>query len=69
MFRLDFGVYVPEMQRSGGPRTDWINEYNCHLRRTIGQLLQHPVDLWWPLDDADIDRTARTALEERGLPG
>jgi len=23
-FRLDFGVYVPEMNRSGIPRSDWM---------------------------------------------
>jgi hypothetical protein len=37
-FRLDFGVYVPEMQRSHTPRSAWINEYDCQLRRTVGQL-------------------------------
>lgn len=67
-FRLDFGVFVPEMQRSGSPRSEWINEYNCHLRRTIGQLLGEPGDLWWPLGDAAIEDTARAALERHGLP-
>jgi hypothetical protein len=52
-FRLDFGVYVPEVKRGGGPTTGWINEYNCHLRRTIGQLMtgSDRSDLWWSLTD------------------
>lgn len=39
-FRLDFGVYVPEMTRSGSPRGKWIYEHTCDLHRTIGQLLR-----------------------------
>lgn len=47
LFRLDFGVYVPEMTRSGAPRTAWINEYNCHLRRTVGDLLPDQTGSFW----------------------
>jgi hypothetical protein len=38
-FRLDFGVHIPEIRRMGAPVPGWINEYNCQLRQTIGQLL------------------------------
>ena len=67
-FRVDFGVYVPEMTRTGAPRSDRVNEYNCHLRRTIGQLLNNPKDLWWPLADPAADEWARAAIAEHGLP-
>jgi hypothetical protein len=69
-FRLDFGVYVPEMTRSGTPRGDWVNEYNCDLRRTIGELIggDEAGDWWWPLSDANAETVARSALVEHGLP-
>jgi len=68
-FRLDFGVYVPSMTRSGSPQGSWINEYNCHLRRTIGQLLgDNAGDWWWPLSDPEADNVAHTALVDHGLP-
>lgn len=67
-FRLDFGVYVPQIRRTGSPRSEWINEYNCHLRRTIGQLQGSREDLWWPLDDGRSIELARRGLERDGLP-
>jgi hypothetical protein len=68
-FRLDFGVYVPEMTRTQQPRSTWINEYDCHLQRTAGQLLpEGPDDLWWRLADPASLSRARQALLEAGLP-
>jgi hypothetical protein len=68
-FRLDFGVYVPEMKRMGVPRSDWINDYNCHLRRTIGQLMgDERGDLWWSLEDERAPEVAAAALQNLGLP-
>jgi hypothetical protein len=68
-FRLDFGVYVPEMTRAQHPRSAWINEYDCHLRRTAGQLsFESPDDQWWHLDDSNSLEDARRALLDRGLP-
>lgn len=68
-FRLEFGVYVPEMTRSQRPHSAWINDYDCHLRRTAGKLLPGSQDdLWWRLDDpASLDE-ARRALLDVGLP-
>ena len=69
-FRLDYGVFVPEMTRMGVPRADWVNEYDCHLRRTAGQLARgnDDADLWWWLaDDGALD-AARANLLDRGLP-
>lgn len=69
-FRIDVGVWLPEMKRMGTPRSDWINEYNCHLRRTIGQLMRPDDrgDLWWPLFDPDAAAVAKAALLGHALP-
>ena len=69
-FRIDTGVYVPEMNRSGSPRSSWVNEYNCQLRFTVGQLLSgdRRSNLWWSLDDPESPSSARTALTEVVLP-
>ena len=67
-FRLDFGAYVPEMNRGGVPRGPWINDYNCQLRVTIGRLLtgEH-VDFWWSLDDPEASAKAGEALRGVGF--
>lgn len=67
-FRVDFGVYVPEITRSGSPRSTWINEYNCHLRRTAGQLEGAREDMWLPLDHPESIEHTRSALVDYGLP-
>ncbi len=68
-FRLDFGVWVSDMARSGEPKSTWINEYNCQLRRTIGHLLPGSVnDVWWKLRDENAAAKAEAALTEYGLP-
>jgi len=69
-FRLDFGVWALEMARNGSPRSSWINEYNCQLRRTIGQLLypESGGDFWWSLSADGIAAEARRQIIEYGLP-
>jgi hypothetical protein len=69
-FRLDFGVHVPEMDRFHKPRGPWINDYDCNLRRTAGQLIQGDgtSDLWWSLDDAQASTLATVCLQDHGLP-
>lgn len=68
-FRIDLGVWCPEMARLGQPKTEWVNEYNCQLRATIGQMLEPPVsDFWWPLDEAGVAETAWVTLSDYGLP-
>ena len=68
-FRLDFGVWVPQITRNKQPRGTWINEYNCDLRATIGWLMtgQH-VDFWWELRDPHAQAAALDALVDHGLP-
>ena len=68
-FHLELGVYVPEMTRSHTPRSGWINDYDCQLRRTIGRLMGGgDEDFWWRLDKPDASLLARGALESYGLP-
>jgi hypothetical protein len=67
-FRLDFGVYVPEMTRMGKPRSDWISEYDCHLRQTCSGERRAPTDFGWDLDAADSSALAGAALDAHVLP-
>ncbi len=67
-FRLDFGVFVPEITRMGTPTSDWINDYNCHLRTTIGELMHEPGDFWMPLANPESDRWALDCIQGFGLP-
>ncbi|GLI29024.1 hypothetical protein ARHIZOSPH14_32660 [Agromyces rhizosphaerae] len=64
-FCVEFGIYVPQMNRSGGPRGSWINEYNCQLRRGIADPETRP---WWSLDDPRSSAAAGSALWTIGLP-
>ena len=70
-FRLDYGVFVPEMTRIGVPRASWVNEYDCHLRRTAGQLASGqrttPTCGGHACSDGALD-AARANLLDRGLP-
>lgn len=68
-FRLDFGVYVPQMNRTHAPRSEWINQYDCSIRVTIGQLVTGQwKDLWWDLNAPHAEEIARDALSDFGLP-
>ena len=69
-FRLDFGVFVPEMTRMHGAHSSWVNEPTCDLRMTIGQLIHGngQGDWWWPLSDTNAELVAASALLEHGLP-
>ena len=68
LFRIDFGVYIPEMTRTQTPRSAWINEYDCHLRRTVGDLMPgREGGFWWKLDDPRAGAEAGQALAQFGL--
>lgn len=69
-FRLDVGIHVPEMNRSHEPRSTWINDYDCQLRRTIGQLISgnDQNDLWWRLDSPASSDAAGDGLAVHALP-
>lgn len=39
------------MNRSGAPRSTWINDYDCQLRWGLGDFLPGGFDQWWDLRD------------------
>jgi hypothetical protein len=51
-FTVNLGVYLDEVRRIQDlPQAgNFINDYNCHLRRRLGQLIDPPADRWWDLD-------------------
>jgi hypothetical protein len=68
-FRIDFGVYIPAMNRSHTPKGPWINIYDCQMRRTMGDLMGSTTgDLWWSLEDPKASSNAAQALKNFGLP-
>lgn len=68
-FTVNLGVFVPEMviERGRAPK-GWVNEYNCQLRKRLGELRSTPADVWWSLDDPTAAGSDMTPdLNERGL--
>jgi Domain of unknown function (DUF4304) len=50
-WRLDFGRFGPD----GPPaRKDWVNEYDCQLRRRLDNLAEESPIEWWPLGDPGV---------------
>jgi hypothetical protein len=68
LFTVNLGVFVPEMDRGGPPLSSWINDYNCQLRKRIGELMPEQNDVWWPLDFEPSQQQAIHALQDFGLP-
>jgi hypothetical protein len=68
-FRIDVGVFVAEMNRMGSPKTDWMNEYNCQLRRTQAtRSSDQPQAEWWPIAEASITTRSVRFLDNVALP-
>jgi hypothetical protein len=70
LFTVNLGVFVPEMQDEPERRRAWINEYDCHLRKRLGELVPPGnVDIWWPLTEEDASaQDVKAVLVEHGLP-
>jgi hypothetical protein len=68
LFTINLGVFVPEMDRGGPPRSSWINDYDCQLRKRIGELMPEQNDVWWPLAFEPSQQQAIGALHDVGLP-
>ena len=50
-WRLDVGRFGPD----GPPGAkDWVNDYDCQLRRLIENLAGESVNFMWPLDDPSV---------------
>ncbi|WP_328332124.1 DUF4304 domain-containing protein [Kribbella sp. NBC_00382] len=67
LFTINLGVFVPEMDRDGPPRSSWINDYDCQLRKRIGELMPEQNDVWWPLDFEPSQEQAIDAMRDMGL--
>jgi hypothetical protein len=61
-FTVNLGVFLEAVMPydKTPPPKSFVNDYNCHIRRRIGELLDNPTDYWWPLDTA----TAAPAIQE-----
>ena len=47
----------------------WVNEYDCQLRKRLGELMPVGRDVWWSLDDpAETARVVGPALSSYALP-
>jgi len=62
-FAVNLGVFIEEAWRlgigafdtDGPPRTkNWVNEYDCQLRRRVDNLAEDSSTGWWPLDDPGV---------------
>ena len=67
-YRVNLGVFVPEMNRSGAPRSKWINDYNCQLRWGLGDFLPGGFDQWWDLRDRLSVEEVNRELTTKVLP-
>lgn len=67
-YRVNLGVYVPEMNRGGSPRSNWINDHNCQLRWGLGDFMPGGFDQCWDLlDRLSVEEVSRV-LASRALP-
>lgn len=69
-FTVNVGVFVPEMviDEKLAPTT-WVNEYDCQLRRRLGELMPAATDLWWSLDDPEeAAKVVGSAISSSALP-
>jgi hypothetical protein len=70
-FTINLGVFIAALEPMLGRSAQhaWINDYNCHCRMRIGELLPDPRDIWWSLDEPDsASQVAALALDTCGLP-
>jgi hypothetical protein len=75
LFTINLGAWLPGVPETGyqqlpeSPRK-FVNDYNCHIRARIGELLPAQEDTWWHLDlnDQELPATVISALIGYGLP-
>ena len=67
-YRVTLGVFVPEMNRGGAPRSTWINDYDCQLRWGLGDFLPGGFDQWWDLRDRLSVEEVNRELTTKVLP-
>ena len=67
-YRVNLGVYVPEMIRKGSPRSAWVNDYDCQLRWGLGDFMPGGFDQWWDLRDRLSVEEVSRVLARKALP-
>jgi hypothetical protein len=68
-FTINLGVFAPAMHVDvGDPPEGWVNEYDCQMRKRIGDLLPERADVWWLLGHPEAPDVARQVVVEHGLP-
>jgi len=67
-YRVNLGVYVPEMNRMGSPRSPWVNDYDCQLRWGLGDFMPGGFDQWWDLRDRLSVEEVSGVLAQKALP-
>ena len=74
-FTINLGVWLPRVAEPGldtpADRAGrFINDYDCHLRVRIGELLPQQEDTWWPLDTPvdDLAGAITSAIAGYALP-
>lgn len=67
-FTVNLGIFVPAMTRMGTPKSDWINDYNCQLRKRLGEFLPEQADVWWSLEHPATAEDVRREVIAYGVP-
>jgi hypothetical protein len=74
-FTINLGVWLPGLteprsQVSAQHSPSFINDYNCHLRARIGELLPEAADTWWRLSAPadELAAIASSAITGHALP-
>jgi hypothetical protein len=67
-YRVNLGVYVPEMNRMSSPRSTWIHDYDCQLRWGLGDFMPGGFDRWWDLRDRVSVEVVTRVLTDGALP-
>ncbi len=73
-FTINLGLFIPELHAAteSTPVTGSIKEYDCDVRRRIGELMPAGMDYWWKVtsttDSAAMAKEVCQALLQHGMP-
>lgn len=65
---MNLAVFVPAISRGVFVVRDWYSDYQCQLRKRIGQLLPEHADVWWRLDHDAAAADVAAAVTDHALP-
>ena len=66
-FTVNLGVFLQVVMPydKTPPPKSFVNDYNCHIRRRMGNLCDPPADYWWRLDPAAAAPEVRELIDSR----